>query len=509
MTTNWDVTTDFVVVGSGGGLVGALAAADEGLDVLVLEKRRLIGGSTAMSGGIVWVPNNPLMVAEGVADSYEEGMAYFEDVVGDVGPASSRGRRDAFLTAGPAMLRYLQDQGIRFLRCEGYSDYYAEAKGGKARGRAVETVPYDARNLGPWRDKLQPGFLAKARVAIHTGELGAFSLPFRTVHNFSVATRVFTRTALATVRGQDLLSNGAALVANLLELAVKREIPIWTQAACGDLIVEDGRVVGIAVERRGKPVRVRARHGVLLAAGGFARNPEMRSRYSGKQPNHAQWTSANPGDTGEVIEAAMRLGAATDLLDEAWWIQTSFRTDGAPLMHITERARPGAIIVDSSGSRYVNEAASYMEVGKAMYERDQTVGAIPSWIVVDGRFRRRYPWVMAPPMRTPKEWIESGYMKRADTLRELATQCEIDGDGLVATVERFNRYAVDGKDPDFHRGEGAYNRYFGDPRHKPNESLGPWTKRRTTPSPSTPATSEPAAVSSPTNTPASYGTTAP
>ena len=189
MAETWDLTTDFVVVGSGGGLVGALIAADQGLDVLVLEKRKLVGGSTAMSGGIVWVPNNPLMVAEGVADSYEEGMAYFDDVVGDVGPASSRERRDAFLTAGPEMLRFLQDQGVRFLRCEGYSDYYAEAAGGKARGRAVETVPYDSRDLGPWRDKLQPGFLAKARVAIHTGELGAFSLPFRSVHNFSVATR--------------------------------------------------------------------------------------------------------------------------------------------------------------------------------------------------------------------------------------------------------------------------------------------------------------------------------
>lgn len=469
----WDHTADLVVVGSGGGLVGALAAADEGLDVLVVEKRRLVGGSTAMSGGIAWIPGNPLMAAEGVADSFEDAMAYLEDVVGDVGPASSPARRAAFLRAGPEMIRFLQDRGVRFVRCAGYSDYYAERRGGKAAGRSVETEPFDVRRLGPWRDKLQPGFLGGARVAVRTGELAAFSLPFRTPANLRVAARVAARTALARLRGRHLVSNGAALVGRLLELALREEIPIWTGASFADVVVEGGRVVGVVVERGGRVQRVRARRGVLLAAGGFARNAELRRSFGGDQPNDASWTSANPGDTGEVLQAAMRLGAATDLLDEAWWVQTSFLPGGKGLMHITERARPGSIIVDAGGSRYVNEAASYMEVGQAMYRRDRTVPAIPSWIVFDARFRRRYPWVMAPPVRTPRAWIEQGYMKRAGTLEDLARQCGIDPAGLVATVERFNRDAARGVDPDFHRGAGAYDRYFGDPAHRPNPSLGP------------------------------------
>jgi 3-oxosteroid 1-dehydrogenase len=152
--TTWDTTVDFVIVGSGGGgMTAALAAHDAGASALVLEKQARIGGSTCMSGGIVWVPDNPVMRADGVPDSYEDAMAHFEDVVGDVGPASSFERRHAFLTAGPEMISFLQDRGVRFLHCPGYSDYYSNAKGGHDEGRGVEPVPYDGRVLGGRRTK--------------------------------------------------------------------------------------------------------------------------------------------------------------------------------------------------------------------------------------------------------------------------------------------------------------------------------------------------------------------
>jgi succinate dehydrogenase/fumarate reductase flavoprotein subunit len=473
---SWDFTTDFAVVGSGGGLVGALAAREAGLEALVVEKRDLIGGSTAMSGGIIWLPDNPLLAAEGVADSYEDGMAYFEDVVGDVGPASSFERRDAYLREGPAMVRFLQRLGVEFIRCEGYSDYYSEAAGAKVRGRSIETRPFDAHALGPWQAKLQPGFLSDRGVAIHTVELQRFGLPWRSVAGVRTVARVLTRTAAAKLRGQQLLANGAALVANLLKLVLEREIPVWTETPLLDLVVDDGVVTGIVVERHGRQVRVRTRRGVLLAAGGFAHNAEMRRKFSGDQPNEAAWTSANPGDTGEVIDLAMQHGAAVDLMDEAWWVQTSVLPNGTKLMHIAERTRPGSIMVDASGRRFVNEAASYMEVGQEQYARRHVAEALPCWLVFDTGFRRRYPFVMTPPAVTPKEWIAAGYLHKADTLEDLARDCGIDPEGLRTTVERFNEGARRGEDPDFHRGEARYDHYYGDPAHKPNPSLGPLEK---------------------------------
>jgi 3-oxosteroid 1-dehydrogenase len=201
----------------------------------------------------------------------------------------------------------------------------------------------------------------------------------------------------------------------------------------------------------------------------------MRSKY-GRQPSSTAWTVANPGDTGEIIEEAMRIGAATDLMDEAWWIPSSVQPDGSPLYAVYERSKPHAIMVDSSGQRFVNEAASYMFVGQAMYERNKTVPAVPSWWIMDSRNRARYLWGLCPGGVTPKKWIASGYMKKAATIESLAHKCGVDPAGLARTVERFNESAIDGLDPDFHKGERAYDRYYGDPRNKPNPCVGPVDK---------------------------------
>jgi 3-oxosteroid 1-dehydrogenase len=219
-------------------------------------------------------------------------------------------------------------------------------------------------------------------------------------------------------------------------------------------------------------VRIGARHAVLLSSGGFARNKAMREKYS-RQPNGAEWTVANPGDTGEVIEMAIAHGAAVDLMDESWWIPTSVKPDGLLAMHIGERSKPGSIIVDRDGQRYFNEAVSYMEAGRQMYLRNEDGRSVPSWLIVDATHRKRYLFAFQAPGITPKQWIDSGYMKKADTLDELARACGIDAAGLTTTVERFNAAARDGIDPEFHRGEGAHERYQGDITHQPNASVGP------------------------------------
>ncbi|TDV55978.1 FAD-binding protein [Actinophytocola oryzae] len=467
--SEWDCAYDFVSVGSGGGgLVGALRAAAQGRSALVIEKQPLVGGSTAMSGGMVWVPANPLMLADGISDSYDEGMAYFDSVVGDAGPGSSTARRHAYLTDGPRMISFLSDAGVRFKRCAGYPDYYDLSPGGNAEGRSVEGVPYDARRLGEWRDKLQPGLAASIGFSAMTEEIPAMMHFNRSRRSFAVAGRIAMRTLWAKLRRRPLLTNGSSLMGQILEQLVARGIPVWLDSAVEELVVEDGRVTGVRVTRGGVTTRVRARAGVLLAAGGFARNEEMRQKHGGDQKTTGEWTMANPGDTGEVLSMAVALGARTDLMDEAWWLPSPSPYFGMSAMN-SARQRAHTVFVDTGGKRFCNEANSYVEVGKAMF----ALGTVPCWLVFDDNYRRSYTHSQTSVGRLPKEWVASGEIKKADTLGELADSCGIDPSGLVDTIEAFNRHAATGSDPAYGRGESRYNRHLGDPGHKPNPALGP------------------------------------
>jgi 3-oxosteroid 1-dehydrogenase len=476
MTTQWDRSVDLVIAGSGGGgMVAGLAALDCGLEPLIVEKQALIGGSTGLSGGIVWLPNNPLMRAEGVADSHEDGLAYLADVVGDIGAPSSPERREMFLTAGYEMIDFLIRKGVRLVRCAGWSDYYPNHKGGNAAGRAVEGIPYNAAKLGNWSDKVQPPLAKAYGFVVLTNELRSVQYFNRAPKAFAVATRVFLRSTVARIARRQILTNGSSLIAQMLKSMIDLrdgEPPVWTNAAMDDLIVEDGRVVGARILRDGQLLNVEARKGVLLAAGGFGHNADMRRRYSGDQPNEGQWSIANAGDTGEVLQTAMGLGAKTDLLDEAWWLPSVFIANGgsAAASLGAGRQRPGAIYIDSAGRRFCNESNSYVEVGKAMYANK----AVPCWMVFDDGYVRRYVAGANPlKRRLPLELIASGAVKRADTIGDLARQIEIPADALARTIQRFNNFAAKGLDPDFGRGQSAYNDCLGDPGYRPNAAIGP------------------------------------
>lgn len=478
MSPQWDRSVDLLIAGSGGGgMVAGLAALDCGLEPLIIEKQSLVGGSTGLSGGIVWLPNNPLMRADGIADSHEDGLAYLADVVGDIGAASSPERRETFLRAGHEMINFLTRKGVRLIRCAGWSDYYPNHKGGNASGRAVEGIPFDAAQLGDWRDKVQPPLAKNYGYVVLTNELRSVQYFNRSPRAFAVAARVFLRTAAARARRRQILTNGASLIGQMLKALMDLSDghpPLWTDAAMADLVVEDGRVVGARIVRDGTPLHVEARKGVLLAAGGFGHNKEMRRRYSGDQPNEGQWSIANAGDTGEALEAAMRLGAKTDLLDEAWWLPSVFIANGGAVAASlgSGRQRPGAIYVDPSGRRFCNESNSYVEVGKAMYANK----AVPCWMIFDEGYVRRYV-TSANPLKhnqpLPPELIESGAVKRAATIAELAGEIGLPADELARTIQRFNRYAAKGLDPDFGRGQSAYNDCLGDPGYRPNAAIGP------------------------------------
>jgi 3-oxosteroid 1-dehydrogenase len=427
-----------------------------------------------MSGGMMWLPNNPLMRSEGIPDSHEDGMAYFDDVVGDIGEASSPARREMFLAAGSEMIDFLVGKGVRLVRCPGYTDYYPNHKGGNAAGRSVEGIPYDAAALGDWSDKLQRmdknwnrGFVVK------TNELRSVQYFNRSPRAFAVAMKVFARTWAARLRRRKMLTNGASIIGQVLRVLIdsRGEPPVWTNTAMDDLIVEDGRVVGARVRRDGTSLHIQARKGVLLAAGGFSRNAEMRRRYSGGQPNEAKWSLSNAGDTGEVLQTAMRLGAKTDMLDEAWWLPSVFVAHPRARAIGQARQRPGAIYVDGTGRRFCNESNSYVEVGKAMYANK----AVPCWQIFDEGYVGRYVSSANPlqKRRLPQDVIETGAIVRGNTLADLARQIDVPAEALERTVGRFNEYAAKGLDPDFGRGQSAYNDCLGDPGYKPNAALGP------------------------------------
>jgi 3-oxosteroid 1-dehydrogenase len=414
----------------------------------------------------------------GSRDSAADALAYFEAVVGDVGPASSPARRGAYIEVGPKVVAFLQEQGISFRYADGYSDYYSDAPGGKDRGRTIEACPFDTNRLGPWKAKLRPGSSKGLGLVGFGTELTRMSYYNRSVKDLINGIKVLVRTYGRRLRGQDLTANGGALVGRLLEQVLRQDVRIETEAPLMDILTEDGVVTGVVVRKDGKELRIRARKGVLLAAGGFSRSDELRKQYGGDQAKAATWSLASPGDTGEVMQLAIKLGAATDLMDEAIWLPGPRMPDGGPppvtsdlraysgkRLNAFSRARwrPGSIIVDAQGQRFVNEAVSYMEIGQRMFAQDRTARAVPSWLIFDDGFRRRSLFGVIPG-DLPEKWIADGFLLKADTLEELAVKAGIDPAGLAATVQRFNANARDNTDPDFHRGERAYDKFMGDPR---------------------------------------------
>lgn len=461
----WDQTVDFVIAGSGGGSMAAsLWLKSIGKEPLILEKTDKIGGSTAMSGGLLWIPNHPLQQEAGVTDSFEAGLRYMNAAVGnDAGPGSTPERKEAFLKAGPRMVAFLQAQGMKFIRAEGWADYYDDLDGGCPRSRSLAAPMLDAREMGPLFDRLRVGPMAMPLPVDQTRNI---TLATRTPRGMWEGLKLLRRLKQAAKTGKPILSYGGALQGRMLMLADAKGVAIKTGTGVVELIEQDGRIIGVVAERDGRKYRIRARDGVLINAGGFSHNKAMREKY-GPRPASTDWTNANPGDTGELIEIAQQHGAALDLMDQAWWVPGTLPPHGEIYMHVTDLSKPHCIVVGSDGKRIMNESQSYMANGHALY----AAGA-PAWVVMDSRHRKRYAWGTQPPGNTPPSWEESGYMLTAPTIEALAGKIGIDPAALKAEIERFNGFAKTGRDLDFHRGERAYDTWYGDPWVKPNPNLG-------------------------------------
>lgn len=484
---DWGHSVDLLVMGSGAaGLTGALRAAALGLDVLVVEKSPVWGGSAAMSAGALWVPCNRPMRAAGLADDEDDALRYLKTVThGEIDESRLR----QFVTESNRMIEWLAaNSHVTFSSLVHYPDYNTDVDGARAGGRSLEPDAFDGSRLGDEFRTLHdpyPGTLILGKFLMRIPEARGLLMPglrpkLGLLAGFArYATRVRTRRRF----GRDpYLTMGQALTSRLRLSLIERRVPVWTEAPVSELVVEDGRVTGAVIERDGKPIRVEARAGVLVASGGFERDLAMRQRYQ-RAPIGVDWTVGHVGNTGDGIRAGEAAGAALDtaLMAEAWWTPTVAPPGQGPSVLVIEKSLPHGIFVTRDGTRFVNEAANYNDVGIAMYDTDAGGhGAVPAWWIVDATYRKRFimgpvgPGQMMPDRKLPTRLQPGkGWLHRADTLEALAADIGLDAAALRRTVDRFNAEARRGEDPDFGRGATANDLYYSDPRVTPNPSLGP------------------------------------
>ncbi|WP_217251062.1 FAD-dependent oxidoreductase [Streptomyces sp. AC602_WCS936] len=477
MNDRWDHTYDVVVVGSGAaGMAAAITARLRGLTVLVVEKNDVYGGTTALSGGAVWVPDNFHLDAAGLGDTPEKARAYLDATVGDRVPAE---RKDAYVAHGPRMVREFHDRtAVRFVHTPGYSDYYPERLGGFPEGRSIEPRIFDLTKLPPdQRATLNRAGLPTYGLTITSKDFRHLNMVARTWAGRRTSVRVAARAAGALLLRRKPLSLGEALIARMRHSLDVLGGELWLSAPLTSLVEDNGRITGVRVTRDGGWERaIRATGGVVLASGGFSHNQRLREKYL-PAPTSTEWSSAADGQTGDGLELGQSVGAAVDLMDRVWGAPSVVPPGGRPFFLVADRGVPGMVIVDSAGERYANEAAPYHEFVDAMYAHHRPeASTVPSWMILDATSKSRYIVLgLFPGQSFPKPWLESGFVKRAGTVEELAARTGLPPERLRATVDRFNGFARAGRDEDFHRGDSVYDRYYGDPT-LPNPNLAPLEK---------------------------------
>lgn len=460
----WDREVDLLVVGTGAaGLSAAITAADAGLQTLVVESTELWGGTTMRSGGGLWMPTNLLMNGIGVKDSVADALTYMEAAIGDAGPASSPERRLAFVHAVPAVFGLLDRLGVRWVAAKNYPDYYPDRPGGRV-GRSIEPVPFDAKQLGDWLKNSR--YKEGLPVPLKNDDVWLLSRAWSSPSGFIRGARFVFRTLGGLAAGKKLYGMGSSLAMNLMYIVRNQGTEVLLSSPLSELILADGKVVGAVITTAQGEKRIRARAGVVLAAGGFAQNKEWRQKYHGVPG----YSSAAPGDLGTAIEIGQRAGGVLAMMDDAWWGSAVPSPDGSAQFMLSERSMPFSIIVDQTGVRYTNESQSFIDFGHDLLDRNKEAPALPSWLIMDHRHRQRY--LASSLMMGGKKMRDAGIVVSAATLDELAAKMQINPAALRATVARFNGFAKTGVDADFGRGRTVYDNYYGDPRVKPNPNLG-------------------------------------
>lgn len=422
MAEQWDDVCDVLVVGSGGGaLIGAYSAASRGLKTIVVEATDKFGGTTAYSGSGMWLPGNPVLKRSGAPDTAESARAYYKAVVGTRTPETLQ---DAFLDTGPKMIEDLERNPLFRWDVYPWPDYYGNVANAHP-GRHMISQSIASAEIGELRQHIRP--------TLSTEREGQPAME-------------------PLMAGQALIGRALKATQDTGNAELRRNAPL------DKLIVEDGRVVGgETVSSDGKRRRIRATRGVLLAAGGFEHNDELRKKYG--IAGTRKWSVGAPGNLGKALQAGIEIGAATDLLDQAWWSPGLLHPDGSATFTV---GILGGIIVNGAGKRFADEAMAYDRLGREMLKGEATgVKHLPSWMIWDNRFGGEPPIMNASVALLPRQkYLDAGLWKSADTLEGLAEQIGVPADALVATVNRFNQFAETGVDEDFHRGEEAFEKFI-------------------------------------------------
>ena len=471
---------DVIVVGSGAaGLSTAVRAAHQGLSVLVLEKTEVFGGTSAWSGGWLWVPRNPLAQRAGIQEPFDAPLAYAKSEMGERCPDE---RVLAFLEKGPEMVSFFeQETALRFVDGNAIPDFHT-SNGHALGGRSVAAAPFDGRALGDWKYTLRKplSVISLWGMGIASGQdLKHFFNATRSLRSALYVAKRVGRHVIDLLRyGRSTqLVNGNALVAALLKSAVDKKVYLQNNAHVSALIKHGERVTGVDVVIDGKPTKIGARHGVVLAAGGFPHDTKRQKTLFPQSAGQQHFSAAPKTNTGDGLNMAEEIGAKIrdDLDNPGAWSPVSLvpsKQGAIHFPHLIERAKPGIIAVLPNGKRFTSEADSYHDFMKALFEATPTGEEPYCWLIADHRAQRRWGLGWSRPFPFPTSFYErQGYLHKGETLHTLAQKIGVPSTALIHTVDRFNRDAQLGHDHYFARGASPYNAIQGDPENRPNPSL--------------------------------------
>ena len=461
----FDETFDWVVIGSGGGsMASGLLMKSQGKSVVILEKSKFAGGTTCKSGGVIWMPNNQFM--DPGEDSLEKALTYLDNVVGDGPdkPGTSPEKRRAYVVEGNQMIDFLLRQGVALERGSWFwPDYYDELPGGCKTSRTITAKPFNKNELGPWAPRLRQAML-DLPIRLDDGMKVAFIKHKPAWLPILIKTGI--KIVLGKLTGKHWVTAGGALQGRMLQASLKAGLDIRLETPAKELIVEGNKVVGVVTVKDGKPWRVGANLGVLVNAGGFAKNQAMRDKYM--PGTQAAWSQVNECDEGDMHVEMERIGGVLAQMDQMVGFQMT-RAPGFEGQYVMPgmqavTAKPHAILVDQTGVRYQNECGSYEEYCENMLVRNKTHPAVPSWAIMDSQYLARYNLANGGAGKPiPAEWRSSGWLKEGATIEELAGKLDLDPAVLTGTVDRWNGWVDKGHDDDFLRGDRQYDQYLGDP----------------------------------------------